>query len=119
MTEDKSEAVEIIEAHEELVQHLVRGGRRLRALSLVTIVVAGVLSLLYVYQLAYPYVTGQTVVSVDLRDPANLAVELAVLVLALLWLYVGVRDYAFSSRLSRAVRRATAEEKELEKRISQ
>ena len=118
MAEERSEAVEIMEAHEELVQHLVKGGRRLRALSLVTMAVAGVLSLLYAYQIVYPYVTGQTVVPVNLTDPVNLAVELAVLVLALLWLYVGARDYAFSSRLSKAVRRATAEVKELEKRIS-
>ncbi|MDA4121125.1 MAG: hypothetical protein OK404_01810 [Thaumarchaeota archaeon] len=116
MTEQREQGVEIIEAHQEMVTHIERGASRIRALSGVTIIVAIVLSLSYIYQLLLPF-TGVRTVTVDLADPANQVVEALVLVLALLWLYIGVRDLAFSSRMRNQITAARSKEKEIEKRV--
>lgn len=118
MTEERPDQVKIIEAHQELVSHIEGGSSRMRALSLVTIVVAALLSSSYVVQLAIPLATGQTTVTVNLVDPANILVELVVLALALVWLYVGLRDYFFSTRMRRAIAEAREKERALENRIS-
>jgi protein-S-isoprenylcysteine O-methyltransferase Ste14 len=116
MTEEER-AAKIIEAHQELVGHIERGARRMRTLSAVTVVVATVLLLSYATQLLLP-LTGETSVTVNLADPALQASEVLVVVLALLWLYVGVRDFAFASRLRGQIRKSRSDEKEIERRIS-
>lgn len=57
-------------------------------------------------------------VKVDLRDPAPVAFEAALTVLALVWLHVEARDYRFVSGLSKSISRARAFEKEIEQEIS-
>ena len=116
MNDEKERGVEILEAHQEMVGHIEKGARRIKALSTVTILVAVVLSVSYVYELLLP-LTGVKTVTVDLTAPSNQAAEVLVLVLVLAWLYVGVRDLLFSSKMSKEIARARAREEELGKRI--
>ena len=117
MSESEDKTTRILEAHQELVERMERSASRIRALSVVTIAVAFVLSASYVSQLLLP-VTGTRSVTVDLTDPAIQASELVVLALALVWLYVGVRDLRFSSRVRSQIRRARSKEGEIRQRIS-
>jgi len=118
MTDEREDAVKVIEAHQELVARLERTSGRMRALSLVTVVVAIVFALAYAYQLLLTF-TGTKTVTVDLTDPANQITEVVVLLLALAWLYVGARDYLFSTKIKKAVREARVKENELDKRLPQ
>ncbi len=78
--------------------------------------VAAVLTVSYLSQLALP-LTGTSTVTVSLADPANVAVELVVLGLALVWLYVGVADFRFSTRVKREIKAARLKEDELKDRL--
>ena len=118
MTDDREDAVKVIEAHQELVARLERTSGRMRALSLVTVLVAIVFASAYAYQLLLAF-TGTKTVTVDLTDPANQITEVVVLLLALAWLYVGARDYLFSTKIKKAVREARVKENELDKRLPQ
>lgn len=113
MPEEEPRGVRIIEAHQELVRHVEESSARIRALAVVTVVVAALLAALYAYQLAVPVAFGLTTVTVNLTSPANVATELVVLGLALVWLYVGARDYAFASKLAGEIRRAREDEKKI------
>lgn len=108
----------IIEAHEEFVQRLERGSARMRTLSAITIVVSCILCASYIATLLLPYATGEKTVQVSLSDPFLQASELAVAALAAAWLYIGVSDYRFSRRMAEAIRKARAQERELEGRVS-
>jgi hypothetical protein len=112
MAEEKERGPEIIEAHQDLVGHVERGASKMRALSIVTVVVALSLSLSYLAELVLPFF-GPSVQSVNLADPGLRALELVVLALALVWLYVGVRDLRFSSRMKREIHEARLKEKEV------
>ncbi len=114
---EEEKGPEILEAHQELVAHVEQGASRMRALSIVTVVVAAVLAVSYLAQLALP-LAGERTVTVNLVDPANIAVELVVLGLALLWLYVGARDLAFSWRMKGEIAGARSKEKEIQERAS-
>jgi hypothetical protein len=116
MPDERNDAVEVIEAHRDLVNQLEKSSGRMRALSLVTVMVAAILSLAYASQLALG-LGGTTTVTVNLTDPVNEASEVVVLALAIAWLYVGVSDYLFSTRVGRAVARARMNERDLEKRL--
>jgi hypothetical protein len=118
MPDEREDAVKVIEAHQELVARLERTTGRMRVLSLVTVLVAIFFALAYAYQLLLSF-TGTKMVTVDLTDPANQATEVVVLLLALAWLYVGARDYLFSTKIKKVVREARLNEKELEKRLPQ
>ncbi|MBI3859032.1 MAG: hypothetical protein HY296_02160 [Thaumarchaeota archaeon] len=117
MTED-SKNVRVIEAHAALVRHIEAESRRMRILSGVTIVVALVLGLSYAYQLLLPAL-GTTSVTVELTSPANMALEALLLGLTLVWLYVGVADYLFSSRLALSIKGARADEVRIGERIGE
>ncbi|HZW84382.1 MAG TPA: hypothetical protein VFE91_00565 [Nitrososphaerales archaeon] len=106
----------IIEAHQELVRHVEGGARRIRALSLVTIAVSVLLVASYGLQLVLP-LTGTTSVTVSLTDPGTVVAELVVVALVLVWLYVGVRDYRFSTRLQRDILTARDQEVALRGRV--
>jgi hypothetical protein len=108
----------VLEIHEEFLQHVEAGSAKIKTLSLVTIVVAGLLAVSYVYQMASAYLSNVKVVAVDLTDPALIAVELVLTALALVWLYVGLRDYIFVTKLARSVGRARLLEKQIEREIS-
>lgn len=106
-----------IEAHEEFAQHIEAGERRIRSLSVITLVVAIFLSGSYVLQIVYPFVFGQSVVSVNLLDPTLLVLEFAGLLLTLAWIFVGATNYRFATRLGKMVREARVAEKELERKL--
>lgn len=117
MSDEKERGAEIIETHRELVLHVEQGAGRMRSLSVVTIVVAAILAVAYVSQIALP-LAGTTTVTVSLTDPASVAAELVVLGLTLVWLFVGVRDLRFSWRMKSEIRSARLKEKEIQERIS-
>jgi len=116
MDDDGERAPQIIDAHQELVRHIEQGAGRIRILSILTLIVAGVLAIAYISQLALPLI-GTTVVTVNLSDPANVATELIVLALALVWLYVGASDLRFSWRMKDEIKAARAKEEELQKSL--
>jgi len=90
---------------------------RIRALSIITIAVAFLLLASYFYQVVTPFTTGTTVVTVNLLDPTLLALEAVLIVVTFAWLYVGVVNYLFASRLGRRVKEARAKETEIERRL--
>jgi len=108
----------MIETHEDFIQHIESGSSMMRALSAITIAVSLVLLLAYISQLLLPYVTGITTQSVNLVDPTLQMTEVVVSVLALLWLYVGIRDFLFTRRMGRAIREIRSLEKDIEKQIT-
>jgi hypothetical protein len=110
-------SVEIIEAHGSFVQHIEDGQARMRALSVITILVAFLLLASYFYQVLTPFTTGTTVVTVNLLDPTLLALEAVLIVVTFAWLYVGIVNYLFASRLGRQIKEARAKEKEIEGRL--
>ena len=112
-------SVEIIEAHGDFVQHIEDGQARMKALSLVTMVVAFILLASYFDQVLTPFTTGTKVVTVNLLDPTLLALELILIAVTFAWLYVGVVNYLFASRLGRQIKEARAKEKEIEGRLAQ
>ena len=113
---DKAQ-VGILEAHEDFVQHIEAGQARVRVLSIITIVVAFLLLASYFYQVLTPFATGTSVVTVNLLDPTLLAFEVVLILVTFAWLYVGVVNYLFASRLGRQIRQARSQEAEIEKRI--
>jgi hypothetical protein len=106
-----------LENHEEFVQHMEVGSSKIRGLSILTVMVALLLALSYLSQLALP-LTGTTSVTVNVADPTLIATELIVLALTLMWLYIGLRNYFFSTRLSKQIAVARAAEAEFEKAIT-
>ncbi|MDG6914678.1 MAG: hypothetical protein JRM86_06590 [Nitrososphaerota archaeon] len=109
--------VAILDAHEEFVHHIESGQARIRVLSLITIGVAFLLLASYFAQVITPFATGTRVVTVNLLDPTLLALEAVLILVTFAWLYVGVVNYLFASRLGRQVREARAREKEIERSI--
>lgn len=118
MSDEKSPAVMRIDAHEELVQHIESGQRKIRSLSLVTVVVSAILVAAYFSQIILPFAGGSKIQTVNLASPDLIAVEVVVLILSAAWLYVGVANYLFATRLGRQVAELRAAERELEKRIT-
>lgn len=114
---EKEPAVEIIEAHGSFVQHIEAGSAKMKTLSAITIIVAFLLLASYFYQLLTPFTTGTTVVTVNLLDPTLLALEAILILVTFAWLYVGVVNYLFASRLGRQIKEARAKEKEIEKKL--
>jgi len=112
-------SVEIIEAHGSFVQHIEDGQTRMKALSIITMVVAFLLLASYFYQVLTPFTTATTVVTVNLLDPTLLALEVILIVVTFAWLYVGVVNYLFASRLGRQIKEARAKEREIESRLGQ
>jgi hypothetical protein len=109
--------VAVLDAHEEFVEHIESGQARIRVLSLITIVVAFILLASYFDQVLTPFTTGTKVVTVNLLDPTLLALELILIAVTFAWLYVGVVNYLFASRLGRQIKEARAKEKEIEGRL--
>lgn len=118
MSENVDPKVTVLETHEELIQQIERGSSKISALAWVTVVVAFVLLVAYVYQFALPFATGTTVATVDLSDPVLQGTEVVVMLLTLAWLYVGISNLRFTRRMVRAIREVRSLEKDIEKRIS-
>ncbi len=110
-------SAQIIEAHGEFVQHIESGQARIRVLSTITIVVAFFLLASYFDQLLTPFATGTKTVTVNLLDPTLLALETILILVTFAWLYVGVANYLFASRLGRQIREARAREREIMARV--
>jgi hypothetical protein len=106
-----------IEAHEDFIQHIEKGQKMLRTLSMTTLVVAAILAASYFSQILEPFVTGQRYVQVDLQDPGLLVLEIVILGLTFAWLYVGAVNYLFYTRVSRQIKAIRALEREMEKGI--
>jgi hypothetical protein len=118
-SEEKSVGVMAIEAHEELIQHIESGQAKIRLLSIITIAVAFLLIASYFSQLLLPLVSSTSrYQTVDLLSPALIATEVVLVVLFAAWLYVGVINYLFATRLNRQILEIRAFERELEKRIT-
>ena len=109
--------VALLDAHEEFVQHIENGQARIRVLSIITIAVAFLLLASYFDQLLTPFATGTKTVTVNLLDPTLLALEVVLILVTFAWLYVGVVNYLFSSRLGRQIKEARAREKEIAGRV--
>jgi len=110
-------SVKMIEAHEEFVQHIESGQARIRFLSIITIAVAFLLLASYFDQVLTPFTTGTKTVTVNLLDPTLLALEVVLILVTFAWLYVGVVNYLFASRLGKQIRDARAKEKEIESKF--
>jgi glycerol-3-phosphate acyltransferase PlsY len=80
--------------------------------------VAAALVLGFVSQIVLPYAGGSATQTVNLTDPVLVTAEVILTVLMLVWLYVGVSDYRFTTRLSMSIRKARALEREIEKEIT-
>ena len=119
MAEEKGDRakVAILDAHEEFVQHIESGQARIRVLSIITMVVAFLLLASYFDQVLTPFTTGTKVVTVNLLDPTLLALEVVLILVTFAWLYVGVVNYLFASRLGKQIKEARAKEKEIESRV--
>ncbi len=115
---EKDPNVVAIEAHEEFMQHIELGRSRIRLLSLITIIVALLLGAGFFSQLVLPFVSGTRYVQVDLLNPALLAFQGVLLVLSAAWLYVGVVNYLFATRLGKSIQEARALERDLEEKIT-
>lgn len=110
-------SVQIIEAHGSFVRHIEDGQARMKALSLITMVVAFLLLASYFDQVLTPFTTGTKVVTVNLLDPTLLGLEVVLILVTFAWLYVGVMNYLFASRLGKQIREARAKEKEIEGKL--
>lgn len=114
MGEEEVTPESILELREEVLQRVETVGTKIKRLSLVTMFVAVALALGFVFQIALPYAGGSATQTVNLTDPALVALEVILTILALAWLYVGVSDYRFTTRLSRSIQKARALEGEIE-----
>jgi hypothetical protein len=56
---------------------------------------------------------------VNLLDPTLLALEVVLILVTFAWLYVGVVNYLFASRLGRQIREARATEREIERKLGE
>lgn len=108
----------VLELREEVLQRVEAVGNKIRRLSQITMVVATLLALGFVTQIALPYVGGSANQTVNLTDPALVGFEVLLTVLALVWLYVGVSDYRFVTGMGRSIKAARAREKELERSLT-
>jgi len=105
MSEEKDPSVSIIELQEEFIQHVERGGRKIRLLALIAIFAGGYFALNYFIQLVVlPYGLGTTSETVNLVDPTLVATGAISLVISLLWFYAGLRDLVFERRLAKRIK---------------
>ena len=105
MSEEKDPSVSIIELQDEFIQHVERGGRKIRLLALIAIFAGGYFALNYFIQLVVlPYGLGITSETVNLVDPTLVATGAISLVISLLWFYAGLRDLVFERRLAKRIR---------------
>ena len=118
LTEEEVSPQTVLELREEVLQRVEAVGTRIRRLAAITVVVAGLLALSYIVEIALPYVTGSTTATVNLRDPTLVVFEAFLTVLALAWLYVGLSDFMFVTRLAKSTRLVREREGSIEREIS-
>ncbi|MDE1852138.1 MAG: hypothetical protein KGI38_00105 [Thaumarchaeota archaeon] len=109
MSEDKDPNVAMIELHEDFIQHMERGGRKIRTLALVATLASAYFAFNYFLQLiVFPFGLGITSQTVDLVDPSLMALEAVSLVIALLWFVSGLRDLSFARRVAKQIKEIRA-----------
>jgi hypothetical protein len=119
MSGEESPSRSLLEAHESFIQHVEAGRSRIRLLSVITVIVAFLLVASYFSQLVLPLVSPSArFQTVDLLNPSLIATQVLLIILVAAWLYVGVANYLFASRLGRSIREIRTAERELEKRIT-
>jgi hypothetical protein len=105
MPEDKDPNVSMIEMQEEFIQHMERGGRKMRLLAIIATLAGAYFALNYFLQLVvFPYVLGITSQTVNLEDPSLMAVGAVSLVISLLWCFAGLRDLSFERKMANQIR---------------
>lgn len=95
-----------------LLRQVERGSAMFRSLALATTLVGLLLAIGYGIQLALAAM-GTTAVTVTVSDPVLIAIELVFFALALGWLYIGLRNYRFTTKLARQVKAVRAADAEL------
>jgi len=119
MPEDTHPGVMAINAHEDFLEHVERGSSKIRFLSRVTVLVASLLTISYLLQLVvFPFLLGVRSQTVDLVDPTLMAFEAVLLALTLAWLYVGVRDYRFTTKLAKQIKEIRELQDQMQRRIT-
>jgi hypothetical protein len=113
---EDSPGLRFVEAHEMFVEHIEAGRTRLRVLSVVTIVVAFLLLASYFSQLLLPFTSGTRYVQLDLLSPAVVILQTFLVVVIFAWLYIGIVNYIFASRLGSLIREGRLLERQLEKK---
>ncbi|MDG6985469.1 MAG: hypothetical protein JRM73_01820 [Nitrososphaerota archaeon] len=109
MPEDDDPGVSTIEMHEEFIQHVESGGRKITLLAVIATVAGAYFAVNYFAQLVvFPYVLGITSQRVNLVDPGLVAVGALSLAVSLLWLYAGIRDIMFGRKMSKRIREIRA-----------
>ena|SRR5439155_314399 len=94
------------------------GEWKIKTLSIITMIVAFLLTTSYFSQILLPLISPTRSVQVNLTDPALISVEVLLLILSTTWLYVGVHNYLFSTQLGKQIQKVRAEERKIEKRIT-
>ncbi len=118
MTESDITPESALELREEVLQRVEGVERRIKRISMLTMVVALGLLLGFVYQIVLPFTGGSATQTVSLTDPALVTVEIALSALALVWLLIALSDYRFAARLSNSIRKVRSREKEIERELS-
>ncbi len=117
MSEDKDPGVAMIELQEEFIQHMERGGKKIRLLALVAVVAGAYFAVTYFVQLVVlPYALGITSQTVDLVDPGLVALGIVGLAVSLLWCYAGARNILFERRLAERIKEVRSLQAETAKR---
>lgn len=118
MTEGDVTPESVLELREEVLQRVEGVEKRIKRISLLTMLVALGLLLGFVYQIVLPFTGGSATQTVNLTDPALVTVEIALSALALAWLLIALSDYRFVARLSSSIRKVRSREKEIERELS-
>jgi len=118
MSESERTPKSVLEIHEELLQRVEDADSKIRILAIFTILVSAVLLISYLYQIALPYASGVTTVTVNLLDPSLVALQLGLIVFTVVWLYVGLSNYRFVHRMAKSIEVVRARERELESSIT-
>ena len=105
MAAEEDPNVSMIELQEEFIQHIERGGRKIRGLAIIATLAGAYFAIGYFAQLVIlPYGLGIRSQIVDLVDPNLVAVGVASLAISILWVYAGARDLLFERRLAKQIR---------------
>lgn len=117
MSNEPETGISMIEIQEEFIQHMERGGRKIRVLAAIATLAGGYFAATYFFQLVIlPYALGITTQTVDLVDPGLVAAGLVSLVISLAWCLAGVRDLAFERKMAKRIKEVRALQSEGAKR---
>jgi hypothetical protein len=109
MSGDRDPNVSSIELLEEFMQHIERGGSKIKLLALIAMLAGGYFAVSYFVQLVVlPYFLGIASQTVNLVDPSLVAAGLVSLAISLLWFFSGLRDLLFERRLAARIKEIRA-----------